>query len=147
MRFSVMAAHSKVMKRLYLLLLCCLACRVVSAQSTATLPFSIEASEDVASQFPGAPYLQSFSFAQWQGRWVFIGGRISGYHAVGGGSADFLRADANGDVWVVDPTVKPAQTYHVPVTQMPTRLSAVRAQWMSTGLLYFQDGDQLYICG
>jgi hypothetical protein len=128
----------------FLLLL--LSANLLSAQS-ASLPFTIEATEDAAQEFPGAPHLQSFSFAQWQGRWVFIGGRISGYHAVGGGSADFLRADANRDVWVIDTTVKPAQTYHAPVTQLPTRLSAVRAQWMSTGLLYFQDGDQLYICG
>src|SRR6478672_4928977 len=147
MRFSVMAAHSKVMKRLYLLLLCCLACRVVSAQSTATLPFSIEASEDVASQFPGAPYLQSFSFAQWKGRWVFIGGRISGYHAVGGGSAEFLSADGNRDVWVVDTRSKPARTYHAPLAQFASRLAVVAAQWASAGQLYFQDGEQLYICG
>jgi hypothetical protein len=127
------------------LLLLLLTCRFSwSAQS---VPFTIEATENVAGDFPGAPHLQSFSFAQWEGRWVFVGGRISGYHAVGGGSADFLRADANRDVWVVDTRVKPAQTYHAAVAQMPARLAPVRAQWMSTGTLYVQDGDQLYISG
>jgi hypothetical protein len=135
------------MKKSFFSLLVLLACRIISAQSTASSPFTITATEDVANDFPGAPHLQSFSFAQWQGRWVFIGGRISGYHAVGGGSADFLRADANRDVWVIDTTVKPPHTYHAAVTQMPVRLAAVRAQWMSTGQLYFQDGDQLYTCG
>jgi hypothetical protein len=134
------------MNKLRFLLLLLLSADLLSARST-SLPFTIEATEDAAHEFPGVPHLQSFSFAQWQGKWVFIGGRISGYHAVGGGSADFLRVDANRDVWVIDTTIRPAQTYHVPVIQMPTRLSAVRAQWLSTGLLYFQDGDQLYICG
>ena len=135
------------MKILFVLLLAVLDCRIVLARSSATVPFTIEATEDAADEFPGAPRLQSFSFAQWKGRWVFIGGRISGYHAVGGGSAEFLKADANRDVWVIDTTVKPAKTYHVPVAQIPARFAVVRAQWASTGQLYFQDGEQLYICG
>jgi hypothetical protein len=129
------------MKKVILLLL------VLLVRAPATVPFSIEATENVANEFPGAPRLQSFSFAQWKGRWVFIGGRIGGYHAVGGGSADFLRADANREVWVVDTTVTPAKTYHAPVSQLPAKLSVIGAQWASTGQLYFQDGDQLYICG
>jgi hypothetical protein len=111
------------------------------------LPFAIDASEDARGEFPDAPHLQSFSFAQWQGRWVFIGGRIAGYHSVGGGPAEFLRTDANRDVWVVDTTVKPARTYHVPVAALPERLGPVKDQWTSTGQLYFQDGPKLYICG
>jgi hypothetical protein len=124
-----------------------LACRMMSARPSATVPFAIEATEDAAGDFPGAPRLQSFSFAQWKGRWVFIGGRTSGYHAVGGGSAEFLKADANHDVWVVDTTVKPAKTYHVPLSQLPPRFGTVGAQWGSTGQLYFQDREYLYICG
>jgi hypothetical protein len=134
-------------KDAFILLLAVLACRIVLARSSATVPFTVEATEDVADEFPGAPWLQSFSFAQWKGRWVFIGGRISGYHSMGGGSAEFLKADSNRDVWVIDTTVKPAKTYHAPVTQLPARLALVGAQWASTGQLYFQDGDQLYICG
>lgn len=111
------------------------------------LPFTINASEDARSEFPGAPRLQSFSFAQWKGRWVFIGGRAAGYHGVGGGPAEFLTTDANQDVWVVDTTVHPARTYHVPVASLPERLALVRDQWTSTGQLYFQDGPKLYICG
>ena len=135
------------MKKVFVVLVAILACRITLARSSATVPFAIDASEDVANEFPGAPRLQSFSFAQWKGRWVFIGGRISGYHAVGGGSAEFLRADANREVWIIDITVKPHRTYHLPVAQLPPRLSAVAAHWASTGQLYFQDGEQLYICG
>jgi len=136
------------MKTLLLLITAAvLLCRFMSARPSTIVPFAIEASEDAASEFPGAPRLQSFSFAQWKGRWIFIGGRMAGYHAVGGGSAEFLRADANHDVWVIDTTVRPARTYHVPLAQLPSRLAPVQAQWTSTGLLYFQDGEQLYICG
>src|SRR5260370_28653062 len=129
------------MKKLFVLLLAVLTCGIVLARPSATLPFTIEASEDAVSEFPSAPRLQSFSFAQWKGRWVFIGGRISGYHAVGGGSAEFLQADANRDVWVIDTNVKPARTYHMPLSQLPARLAVVRAHWASTGQLYFQDGE------
>src|SRR5579871_6337444 len=77
------------------------------------LPFTVDATEDAAAEFPGAPHVQSFSFAQWKGRWVIIGGRLAGYHSVGGGPAEFLRNDANREVWVIDTTVHPARTYHV----------------------------------
>jgi hypothetical protein len=111
------------------------------------LPFTVEACEDVSSQFPGAPRVQSFAFGQWQGRWVFIGGRIAGYHSVGGGAAEFLEKDANRDVWVVDTTVTPAKTYSAPVAQLPVTFMPVRDQWASAGLLYVQDGAKLYISG
>jgi len=134
-------------KKVLILITAVFLCRMTSARSTEAVPFTVDASEDVTSEFPGAPRLQSFAFAQWEGRWIFIGGRTSGYHAVGGGSAEFLQADANREVWVIDTTVKPARTYHMAVGQLPPKLAAVRAQWTATGLLYFQDGEQLYICG
>ncbi len=115
--------------------------------SLTKLPFGIDASEDVSKDFPGAPRIQSFSFGQWQGRWVFIGGRGAGYHNAGGGPAEFLRRDANRDIWVVDTTVQPARTYHVPVMQLPETLAAVKDEWMSTGQLYYQDGAKLYVGG
>ena len=113
----------------------------------AQLPFTVEACEDAASQFPGAPRIQSFAFGQWQGRWVFIGGRIAGYHNMGGGAAEFLEKDANQDVWVVDTNVTPAKTYHAPLAQLPASLTPVKDQWSSAALLYVQDGATLYIAG
>lgn len=112
-----------------------------------SVPFSVEAVEDASSQFPGAPRIQSFSFGQWKGRWVFVGGRVAGYHSVGGGMAEFLRADANRDVWVVDTTVTPARTYHSPLDMLPGPLANVRDQLAATAQLYFQDGRHLYIGG
>ena len=119
----------------------------LAALSVTKLPFGIDATEDASQDFPGAPHIQSFSFGQWQGRWVFIGGRAAGYHNAGGGPAEFLRRDANRDIWVVDTTVKPARTYHVPVMQLPETLAPVKDEWMSTGQLYYQDGSKLYIGG
>ena len=120
---------------------------LVAAFPSASVPFTVEASEDASSQFAGAPRLQSFSFAQWKGRWVFIGGRMAGYHGVGGGMADFLRADANREVWVVDTTTKPARTYHVSLDKLPATLAPVKDQWGSTAQFSFQDGAKLYIGG
>src|SRR6266700_2633217 len=126
---------------------CALLLLLATALPAARLPFTIEATEDASADFPGAPRIQSFSFAQWQGRWVFIGGRTAGYHSVGGGPAEFLREEANREVWVVDTTVKPARTYHVPVDRLPADLTPVKDQWTSTAQLYFQDGAKLYVAG
>lgn len=120
---------------------------LAAALPPVNFPFTVDATEDVSSQFPGAPRIQSFSFAQWQGRWVFIGGRIAGYHSVGGGMAEFLKADSNREVWVVDTKVTPAKTYHVPLDSLPPSLAAVKDQWASTAQLYYQDGPKLYIAG
>ena len=114
---------------------------------SAKLPFHIEAAEDAAAEFPGAPHVQSFAFGQWKGRWVFIGGRAAGYHNFGGGPAEFLRTDANRDVWVVDTTVRPAKTYHVAIATLPFALTPVKDEWTATGQLYYQDGSTLYIGG
>jgi len=112
----------------------------------ASLPFTVT-TEDATAKFSGAPRIQAFSFAQWKGRWVFIGGRTSGYHAVGGADAEFLRAQANRHVWVVDTTVEPIRTYSAPLDSLPDSLLPVRDQWASTAQLSFQDGQTLYIAG
>src|SRR6266568_3815733 len=66
--------------------------------------------------------------------------------AVLGGRIVLARSAATVP-FTIEATVKPAKTYHVPVAQLPARLAVVGAQWASTGQLYFQDGEQLYICG
>ncbi|HUI77119.1 MAG TPA: hypothetical protein VLY24_04370 [Bryobacteraceae bacterium] len=110
-------------------------------------PFTVDASEDAAAEFPGAPRVQSFSFAQWKGRWVIIGGRTAGYHSVGGGSAEFLPTDANRQIWVLDTTQRPVRTYHVSLDLLPSALADVKDQWSAAGHAYFQDNSRLYICG
>jgi hypothetical protein len=113
-----------------------------------SVPFVIEASENVSHRFPGAPRLQSFAWAQWDGKWIFIAGRTSGYHGVGGKEADFPRAAANTKIWVVDPSGPgPARTFSFPVPDLPDSLGAVKDQWMSSNPLFFQDKDTLYLAG
>jgi hypothetical protein len=108
----------------------------------------IEASEDVSSLFPGAPRLQSFAWAQWDGKWIFIGGRTGGYHGIGQGDVDFPRSRANLKIWVVEPSDSgPARTYSFAVADLPATLAIVKDQWVASNLLHFQDRDMLYLAG
>ncbi|MBV8843606.1 MAG: hypothetical protein JO307_12430 [Bryobacterales bacterium] len=109
------------------------------------LPFTIEAVENVSAHFPGAPKLQSFAWAQWDGKWIFIGGRTTGYHGVGAADADFPRAGSNDRIWVIDPSL--AKTYSFPLASLPSALTAVKDQWLSSNLLFFQDKSTLYLAG
>jgi hypothetical protein len=112
------------------------------------VPFTLEATENVSPRFPGAPQLQSFAWAQWDGKWIFIGGRTAGYHGVGGKDADFPRAGANEKIWVVDPSAQGlARAFSFPVASLPASLGPVKNQWTSTSTLFAQDGDTLYIAG
>jgi len=111
-------------------------------------PFTVDASEDVSAEFGGAPRLQSFAWAQWDGKWIFIAGRTGGYHGVGQGDVDFPRAKANRDIWVIEPPASGrAKVYRFAVASLPATLGAVKDQWMSSNLLYFQDRDTLYLAG
>src|SRR5215469_16925935 len=118
---------------------------VVTSCNAASLPFTIEAVQNVSVRFPGAPKLQSFAWAQWDGKWIFIGGRTTGYHGVGTTEANFPRAGSNEKIWVIDPSS--SQTYSFPVASLPTALSAVKDQWVSSNLLFFQDKNTLYLAG
>src|ERR1700676_3025654 len=120
----------------------------LAKSSLAEVPFVIEATEDVSGRFPGSPHLQSFAWAQWGGKWIFIAGRTGGDHGVGGAEADFPRNGSNTKIWVGDPAAPgTARTYTLPLSILPPSLSAVRDQWMSSNILFFQDGDTLYLAG
>ena len=112
-------------------------------------PFRVEASEDVSAQFPGAPRLQSFAWAQWDGKWIFIGGRTGGYHGIGQGDVDFPRSRANLKIWVIEPPVgdAPAHIYSYAVADLPASLGPVKDQWVASNLLHFQDKETLYLAG
>ena len=119
----------------------------VSSYSSAAVPFTIEAVEDVSSRFPGAPKLQSFAWATWDGKWILIGGRTTGYHGVGTAETDFPRAGSNIRIWVIDPQGAKARIWSTAVSQLPDSLADVKDQWMSSNLLFFQDGSTLYLAG
>ncbi len=112
------------------------------------VPFVIEASEDVSARFPGAPRLQSFAWAEWEGKWIFIAGRTTGYHGVGGQEADFPRSGANDRIWMIEPSATGnARTWSVPIEKLPASLGEVKDQWMSSNPEFFQDKDTLYLAG
>jgi len=108
----------------------------------------VDASEDVSSDFIGAPRLQSFAWAQWDGKWIFIAGRIGGYHGVGQGDVDFPRTRANQRIWVIEPPSSGRmKVFSFPVADLPASLAAVKDQWLSSNVLHFQDKDTLYLAG
>lgn len=121
----------------------------VGLATPAKLPLVIEASEDVSALFPGAPRIHSFVSAEWQGKWIFLAGRLAGYHGDGGKDADFPRAGANTKVWVIEPPSgnAPAKTYSLAVAKLPESLALVRDQWMSSNPEAVQVGETLYIAG
>jgi hypothetical protein len=119
-----------------------------NASAGRPIPFILEATENVSSHFPGAPRLQSFAWAVWEGKWIFITGRAAGYHGVGGKDSDFPRSGANDRIWVIDPTgAGPARTFSFPVESLPASLASIKDQWRSTSALFVQDGDTLYLAG
>jgi hypothetical protein len=112
------------------------------------LPFTLDATENVATRFAGAPRLQSFAWAEWEGKWILLAGRTTGYHGVGTADADFPRDRSNDRIWVIDPGVSgTAKTYSFPVARLPARLNAVQDQWLSSNPLFFQDKATLYLAG
>jgi hypothetical protein len=121
---------------------------LTAASGPGSRPLLIEASEDVSSDFIGVPRLHSFAWAQWEGKWIFIGGRIGGYHGVGQGDVDFPRTRANQRIWVIEPQASgPAKVYSFAVADLPSSLGAVKDQWLSSNLAHFQDKDTLYLAG
>jgi hypothetical protein len=118
------------------------------SDTSLTAPFRVEASEDVSRDFAGAPRLQSFAWAQWDGKWILIAGRAGAYHGVGQGDVDFPHAKANLSIWVIEPAGSgPAKVYSFAVADLPASLGAVKDQWVATNLAHFQDKNTLYLVG
>src|SRR3954452_2028912 len=111
--------------------LACTLLQAASAPPANSVPFTIEATEDVSARFPGAPHLQSFAWAQWEGKWIFITGRTSGYHGAGGKEADFPRSGANDKIWMIEPPATgAARVWGVPLNPLPESLRGVKDQFI-----------------
>ena len=68
---------------------------------------------------PGLPGLHSFAVAQWQGKWLLVGGRRYGLHARQPNSS-FPAASNNTDILVVD--VAQQQFWSVSVNALPVSI-------------------------
>jgi hypothetical protein len=89
----------------------------------------------------GLPGIQSFAYAQYEGKWVIIGGRKDGLHARQPFNA-FPAAQSNTDIYVIDIANKQFRSRSV--NELPTNL---KEQLQSTNLNYHQIEDTLYLIG
>lgn len=119
------------------ILFCSVICNVYLFASDE--PYTIEVEEVV---MPGTPAIHSFAFAQSDGKWLFIGGRINGLHGFTPATS-FPKQYSNKNVFVVDPVTGQTWSRNI-FTDFPFSVSD---QLRSTNMQYFQDGNKLYITG
>lgn len=113
---------------------------VARPQATLDLPFQIVV-QPAAQQPQGMPGLQSAAFAEAGGQWLFVGGRVNGFHGMFGPSRQFPQSLANDKLWVIDPGA--GKTYGMAIpTSWP-----LRDNLMANNMCFTQVGDILYFVG
>lgn len=140
--------------RLIIFLSLGIACPVWGQHQTPTLtepyvdgkiPYTVEIRE-VSLAPASIPNIHSIAAAEWQGQWVFLGGRTNGLHGMMGMNT-FDPVYENREVWVVDPETK--QSWHKSLEDSPASglnqdfidsLSAVNTQ-------FYQDDSRWLIVG
>ena len=90
---------------------------------------------------PGFGGIQSYARAQYQGKWIFVGGRLEGLHARQPFNA-FPSSANNTAIRVVDPVT--LQQWTAPLSSLATDL---QEQLQATNLNFYQDGDYLIVIG
>ncbi len=108
-----------------------------SAQTVPPVPFSVEL---VERRQVDAPALHSSAVGVWEGRWLFLGGRISGLH--GFGSSPFPASGRNVSAVVYDPVLD--RRWDAPLTSLP---DTVAAALQTTNAQFHQHGRTLYVVG
>lgn len=127
----------RIMKRLLVSLLLMSFMSVTACAQTQD-DFSVEL---VPVNIDGLPGLQSYAFAQHDGKWLVIGGRTEGIHARQGHSS-FPAANNNTNIYVID--VRAKQVWSLPVDSLAV---SVREQLQSTNMQFYQDGERLVLTG
>ena len=123
------------MKKLLLFLTTLLVQLSLAAQAA---PFHIDMEP---MTIPGLGGLQSYAFAQYEGKWLIVGGRLDGLHRRQPW-ASFDRAGHNNQLIVVDPASK--QVWKAPLSALPASISE---QLGATNTEFYQQGNYLYIIG
>jgi hypothetical protein len=100
--------------------------------------FSVSVSTSPLSSAPG---WHSGAFAEWSGKWIFIGGRINGLHNFQAGQA-FDVFTRNDSVYVVDPVND--QRWALALTGLQHSMYEAIC---SSNMEYFQDDSMLYMIG
>lgn len=113
---------------------------LLCVKTYAAVPFNIEIEQ---ISIPSSPSLHSFAFAQYNGKWLFIGGRTNGMHTFSNTLPNFPRSSANRNIYVVDPNTNQVWSRNV-----YTDLSvAVADPLKSHNMEYYQTGQTLVLIG
>lgn len=123
------------MKTIYTIILL-LVSRFVLSQTT--FDYQVQLNPVNIPNFPG---IHSFAFAQYNGKWLIIGGRIDGIHARQPFNA-FPAASNNTNIYVVD--VANNQFWSASVNSLNTPL---KEQLQATNFNFYQDETTLYLIG
>ena len=109
----------------------------VAAQDAADLPFEVDLVERTFAAMPG---LHSFAWAEHDGKWLFVAGRVDGLHGI----VEFAFPDdeANNAVWVVDRATE--QVWSRSLDELD---DAVADPLRVTNPEYYQEGETLYVVG
>ena len=110
------------------------------------IPFFVSAQEQfsisiASSSITSVPAWHSGAFAEWSGKWIFIGGRIDGLHNFQAGQA-FDVFSRNDSVFVVDPVAD--QRWSASLSVLPHSMYEAIC---SANMEYFQDDSMLYMIG
>lgn len=107
-----------------------------------TTPFTIELGATM--EIPKAPKLNSPAVAQANGKWLFVGGKLTGLHTFKNATPqnpvnNFPPSEMNDRAWVIDPASQ--QVWSAP---LPSDTGPFLAM---TNPQHEQDGDTLYVIG
>jgi len=113
---------------------------IVSLSNGQSSPFDYRV-ELNAMEIPGLTGLHSYASAEYEGKWLFVGGRRDGLHARQPFNA-FPESQNNDMLRVVDPAS--GQFWEAVLMQLPI---AVQEQLQATNHCFTQQGDSLFIVG
>lgn len=106
------------------------------------LPFRIRL-EHINFNAAPLPTLHSYIAAQWEGQWLFLGGRTNGLHGMMGMDA-FPTVYANSDVWVVDRAGQ--RTWHRSLNDAGLT-NGIEDFLSATNHNFIQEENRLYVAG
>lgn len=92
-------------------------------------------------EISGMPGLQSFVWAQHEGKWLLAGGRTDGLHQRHPFDS-FLASENNTVLYVINPVEQEVFSYN-----LDAFAPSLREQLQSTNINFVQQGDTLYLAG
>ena len=95
--------------------------------------------EDIS--FDDLPGLQSFAIAEYDGKWLIIGGRTDGLHRRQPW-ASFWEENNNKNIFVIDHVAQ--KVWSASLSELPT---SIFEQLQSTNMVFEQKGETMYIMG